>query len=100
MRTSKILVGLVALGLTSVGLNACFNVDQPICSFVCGPSSACPEDYECRSDGYCHLRGSIESCEFSDASTSTVVPDLRGSGPGDDEDGGPGNPDAFDSPDL
>jgi hypothetical protein len=59
----------------------CFNVDKPICSYSCADSDPrCPDDYECRSDGYCHLTGSTEACAFSDAATSI---DMSGSVPGD-----------------
>ncbi len=50
----------------------CFGVDEPQCSFACGPNGECPDDYQCMSDGYCHLHGNNDPCGFSDAS----VPDL------------------------
>ncbi len=50
-------------------LSRCFNPQLPACSFICNSSDgggpACPAEYECRSDGYCHLRGSTESCPYS-----------------------------------
>jgi hypothetical protein len=62
-------------------LAGCFNVDQPICSYACADTDPrCPEDYECRSDGYCHLIGSTEACAYSDAALSM---DMSGSVPGD-----------------
>jgi hypothetical protein len=58
------LVG-VALSLTTSG---CFNVDKPSCSYVCADvEPRCPDSYECRADGYCHLTGTTDVCLFSDA---------------------------------
>lgn len=74
------------LVLALAPLPGCFQVDQPICSYKCGTGTgsaepACPEDYECRSDGYCHLTGTTEACTFSDASVvidmSAAAPDLN-----------------------
>jgi len=56
----------VAFGAMLVG---CFQYDEPTCSFACGAGALCPEDYECRSDGYCHKQGSTDVCPFSDAAT-------------------------------
>lgn len=66
-----------ALGAATFA-SGCFDVDRPTCSFVCGTGSLCPEEYECRKDGYCHLQGSTEACSFSDASVvaDLSVPDL------------------------
>jgi hypothetical protein len=69
-----------------LGLGGCFNYSEPICSFSCGTGAdadLCPGNYECRSDGYCHKKGTTESCGFSDAAVS---PDLSANidqGPGD-----------------
>jgi hypothetical protein len=46
---------------------ACFNPDEPPCSFACGDNGACPDDYTCAADGYCHKNGSTGECGFSDA---------------------------------
>ena len=47
---------------------ACFAPDNPICAFRCDDSAMnsghCPDAYECRGDGYCHLKGSTEACPF------------------------------------
>jgi hypothetical protein len=64
MRASWLAVVLLASG--------CFNVDEPLCSFACGPMGECPDDYKCGPDNYCHLHGNTQPCGFSDAS----VPDL------------------------
>lgn len=62
------LVMTAALALAAVGLPACFNVDKPTCSYACSDTDPkCPDDYECRSDGYCHLVNTTEACAFSDA---------------------------------
>lgn len=54
-----------------LGFGGCFNPDKPTCSFVCaGAAPLCPDDYECRSDNYCHLKGTTDSCGFSDAAVA------------------------------
>lgn len=51
-----------------VAVAGCFHPQKPSCSYVCGDSTPkCPDDYECRADGYCHLIGSTDACLFSDA---------------------------------
>ncbi len=75
------LVTIAALALVSIGAAGCFSVDRPVCSYVCADvDPKCPDDYECRSDGYCHLVGSTASCAFSDAA---VPIDMSVSGPAD-----------------
>jgi hypothetical protein len=62
------LLAIAALALAAGTLSGCFNVDKPTCSYACSDTApACPDDYECRSDGYCHLAGTTASCAFSDA---------------------------------
>jgi hypothetical protein len=63
-----------ALSLLAV---SCFNPETPACSFSCGDSGQCPDDYMCLSDGYCHYKGIPSACLYSDASAN-VGPDLRG----------------------
>lgn len=60
-----ILIGAVALpGLVS--LSRCFSPSLPACSFICNKDEPrCPDDYECRSDSYCHLKGSTEECPYT-----------------------------------
>jgi hypothetical protein len=60
-----ILLGAVLLpGLAS--LSRCFSPTLPACSFICNKDEPrCPDDYECRGDNYCHLRGSSEACPYS-----------------------------------
>jgi len=58
------------LALPAVALVGCFDYDEPTCSFLCGATGgddACPDDYECRADGYCHKQGTTDVCPFSDA---------------------------------
>jgi hypothetical protein len=60
------LVASAALALASLALSGCFNVDEPVCSYACAEvEPKCPEDYECRSDGYCHKKGTTGACSFS-----------------------------------
>ncbi len=60
---------LLALAVLAVAAG-CFNPDKPTCSYVCADvDPKCPDDYECRPDGYCHLIGTTDSCLFSDAAT-------------------------------
>lgn len=63
-------------------LSRCFSPDLPACSFICNTDEPrCPGQYECRSDGYCHLVGSTEACPYTmDLSPGPPRPDLSGSG--------------------
>src|SRR5581483_6372471 len=60
---------LLAIPLLLAG---CFNVDERPCTFACGPGGACPDDYTCLNDGYCHLHGQPGDCAYSDL----AMPDL------------------------
>ena len=62
--------------LGALATAGCFNVDTPPCTFSCGDNRVCPDDYQCLSDGYCHLHGQMSSCGFTDAA---LAPDLLGS---------------------
>lgn len=67
---------LFALALLS---GACFDPDEPPCTFACGENGACPDNYECQADGYCHLKGHTGPCNYSDAAVAPAdlsVPDL------------------------
>ncbi len=66
---------LMALALAAVSLAGCFNIDEPPCSYSCGPNGECPDDYSCASDNYCHLHGT-GICFYSDAA---VAPQEDGS---------------------
>jgi|GEM_PF-3467617 len=59
----------------AMALSACFSPDQPLCTFTCGENGACPDDYECRADNFCHLKGSVGECPYPDAAVS-IQPDL------------------------
>lgn len=59
---------LLALCVVALAAAGCFNPQKPTCSYVCAESSPkCPDDYECRVDGYCHLIRSTDACLYSDA---------------------------------
>jgi hypothetical protein len=62
-------------------LSRCFSPSLPACAYRCYQNdlgaAQCPGEYECRSDGYCHLRGNSEACSYSqDQGTSFTLPDL------------------------
>jgi hypothetical protein len=53
-----LIAGLVgALGATGAIVASCYDLPQPDCGFVCGPSGACPDGYSCASDQRCHRLG-------------------------------------------
>jgi hypothetical protein len=59
---------LLAIAALALACGGCFNPDKPTCSYACADTEPkCPQDYECRSDGYCHLTGTTEACAFGDA---------------------------------
>jgi len=58
---------LLLFCLALVPVSGCFSYDEPVCAYKCGGGTDCPDNYECRSDGYCHQLGSTEACGFSDA---------------------------------
>jgi len=66
-------------------LGGCFSPDKPVCSYSCASTQpACPDDYECRADGYCHLVGTEDqSCGF------TAPPDMAMTLPSTDMSGAP-----------
>jgi hypothetical protein len=85
---SSLAGGLAGLALCLVlPLAGCFEYDEPDCSFKCGTDTSaplCPDDYECRSDGYCHLHDSTTVCPYSDASIvadQSVVLDMPDAAP-------------------
>ena len=46
-------------------LSRCFSPELPTCAYICNKTEPrCPEQYECRDDCYCHLKGSVEACDF------------------------------------
>ena len=63
---------LAILSLLTVA--GCFDPDEPACTFSCTPGGACPTDYMCLPDGYCHLGGKPGNCGYSDAAVP-LIPD-------------------------
>ena len=65
----RLLASLLLLplcGLSVVLLSRCFSPDLPDCSYICGTDDpSCPPEYECRNDGYCHLKGSTAACPYT-----------------------------------
>jgi hypothetical protein len=62
-----VLVGLI--------FSRCFTPTYSDCAFRCGTDTpSCPDEYECHSDGYCHLHGSTAVCSFT--STADLSTDL------------------------
>ena len=54
--------------VATLAVAGCFSPDKPTCSYACSDTEPrCPVDYECRTDGYCHLVGTTTACLFSDA---------------------------------
>ena len=63
------LTGVVVCLVTGFTLSQCFTPSYADCAFRCGPQAPeCPDEYECRPDGYCHLPDSEAVC--------LVLPDL------------------------
>jgi hypothetical protein len=62
------LASIALVAVCALGFAGCFSVDRPVCSYACSDTAPpCPDDYECHTDGYCHLIGSTAACAFSDA---------------------------------
>jgi hypothetical protein len=84
---ARSLGGALVLGALALLGARCFSPTLPDCSYRCGPDdqAACPAEYECREDRYCHLKGSTAACPY----TMDLMPvqDLRSAagdaGPGD-----------------
>lgn len=65
-RAAALLACTLGLVGAALGLVRCFNPDLPACAYICNTAEPrCPDEYECRADGYCHLRGSTEACSYS-----------------------------------
>ncbi len=62
---------------------ACYSTPQPNCSFKCGATMECPDNYVCSTtDNICHLvsNGQVLACETADGpsipdSPVTITPD-------------------------
>ncbi|MBC7976532.1 MAG: hypothetical protein H7138_16285, partial [Myxococcales bacterium] len=60
MSGRRLALGAIAallVGLAGAIVVACYEVPTPDCGFVCGPDNACPADYTCADDHYCHRNG-------------------------------------------
>lgn len=70
-KAGRVTLGLGLFGALiggALGLSRCFVPDLPACAYICAPEGTeprCPGEYECRTDGYCHLKGSTEACPYS-----------------------------------
>ena len=64
-----------------VAAAGCFSPDQPACQFSCAlPPHACPANYVCRADNYCHRKDSTGLCmgfPLSEAGTPDAHPDAH-----------------------
>lgn len=61
---------LIALTALVVGgsVVSCFSPREPPCAFSCArPPHACPPDYTCGNDGYCHRVDATAACDYGDA---------------------------------
>jgi hypothetical protein len=61
------------VGAAGAVLGSCYEVPEPDCGFICGPSSSCPGHYTCADDHYCHRIGAPASlvCASPDAALVT-----------------------------
>jgi hypothetical protein len=62
-------VGVAAALLAAAIAASCYDVPEPDCGFICGPSGACPGGYTCADDHYCHRDGTPAGlvCASADA---------------------------------
>jgi len=69
-----------ALLISGVALwSSCFAPTYSDCAFRCANTEpSCPTEYECQSDGYCHLPGSTAVCAIPKPVdlSGVVLPDL------------------------
>lgn len=75
----RTLVWSLGFLLPSAGLLlwSCFTPTYADCAFRCADSDPpCPAEYECRSDGYCHLPDSTMICAMPGAVDLSSAPDL------------------------
>jgi hypothetical protein len=61
----------LALGGALAGaiIPGCYEIPRPACGFLCGPGGACPDQYSCAADMYCHRNGTAPDlvCAHADA---------------------------------
>ena len=77
---------LFSIALLALACGGCFNPDEPVCSYQCAAvEPRCPDDYECRADGYCHKKGTTAACSFPaiDMSVPSVPVDMTPTGTSD-----------------
>ncbi len=79
-------LGYVTLALALAGgalnLSHCFAPELPACAYRCNATEPrCPDEYECRVDGYCHLKGNDEACPYTQDLVPPPVRDLSGLAP-------------------
>lgn len=75
-RRLTLLLPLLLLSAGALTTARCFSPDLPACAYICAATAPrCPDQYECRDDGYCHKRGSTEACPYR-MDLSPAPPDL------------------------
>ncbi len=57
-------------------LPACFKIDEPPCAFSCSDTGACPDNYTCASDGYCHRKDYAGVCPYPEEADLSAAADL------------------------
>lgn len=79
-------VGVTAALLAAAIIAACYDVPEPDCGFICGPSEACPSGYTCADDHYCHRNGApvgltcgaVDAAPPIDAAVTDAAADAAG----------------------
>lgn len=60
------LLALFGLSIAGLFCASCFAPTYTDCAFRCAAAAPlCPDEYECRADGYCHLHDSAIVCSFA-----------------------------------
>jgi len=77
-RWGSVLRLAVLLGAATLGLDACFDPQQPGCAFSCATDGRCPSGYSCQSDNICHRDDGQGTCTLAG-----VTGDAGGDGPSD-----------------
>jgi hypothetical protein len=99
MRAGTVGRDLLRAALIAALLASCYDTPRPECAFLCGEGSACPDGYECASDGWCK-RSDVDPsfvCEVDDGDDDAAVNDAAtGDGPTGDAPTGDGG--ATDAP--
>jgi hypothetical protein len=74
--------------LILAALAGCYSPPEPDCGFACGPGDACPADYTCARDHYCHRNGASSTlvCGTPDAAVDAPpAPTVTSTVPADGE---------------